>query len=40
MAPPACENAIRIVHPDDLVKLQEVDMIGLEPAKRFFQSVA
>src|SRR6267143_1444772 len=31
-----CKNAVRIVHANNFVKLQEVDAIGLKPAERFF----
>ena len=31
------KDAVGIFHPDDLVKLDEVDSIGLEAAKRFFE---
>src|ERR1700732_4008720 len=34
--PARCEDAVRIVHANDFVKLQEIYAIGLEPAKRFF----
>ena len=30
------KNTLGIVHPDDLVELQEVDVVGLEPAEGFF----
>src|ERR1019366_8461496 len=30
------EDAVRIVHADDLVELQKIDVAGLEPAQRFF----
>src|SRR5271156_6354173 len=34
--PAGSEDAVRIVHADDFMKLQEIDMTGLEPAQRFF----
>src|SRR5438552_4640014 len=37
--PAGGEDAVRIGRANDFVKLQEVDMIGLEPAKRFFDLV-
>src|ERR1035441_4892398 len=33
------EDAVRIVHTDDLVELQEIDMAGLQAAQRFFDLV-
>src|ERR1700737_1919978 len=34
--PARCKNAFRIVHSNNFVELQEVDVIGLESAERFF----